>query len=225
MSRLNLLFNRDSSFIVKRLFRSERESQLDRKSLSQRRQLSSVVGGLSLISPNGARLPRSADVIHAELVGVAGPGGGGIEISIGAGAADARIPASELMVDRLDARAADPPAVVRLEFGGRWNDQGVWLAERRVVVGVVPGQRLAAAGCPAGRIARRPMRVGGCCTSDGHEQCERTAQAEYVSSAESLSNCGGRSKAANKGALPLSTQLAGGTGVHSTARRWGLRTQ
>ena len=106
-------------------------------------------------------LPGPANVVHAELVGVAGPGRRGL---IGAAVvhALARIVAVELVVDGGHAGVAHAPAPMGLGLGRGRNDQGHGHAPRRVIVGGVP--RLArglAIGEPGTQSAiARPGRAG-----------------------------------------------------------------
>ena len=83
------------------------------------------------------RLPRPADVVHAELVGMAGPvGRGGKPNAAGGGA---RIGSLVLVPDGTDLGVRHPPAPLGLPAGSGRNDQGHGLAPGQVIVSAVPG--------------------------------------------------------------------------------------
>lgn len=91
--------------------------------------------------PREFNLPRTADVIHAELVGIAWPVRG-VTKAVSAKAAIAGVGFAVLMENRRIAHPADTPTVVSLVFGGRRDDQRVRFTIGLVVVLVMPGQAL-----------------------------------------------------------------------------------
>ncbi len=80
-------------------------------------------------------LPRSANGIDAELVGVTGPAWSGIEGT--ARRWNGR--STELMIDGSHGVLWHTPRIILLGNTCRWNNQGCWLSVGQVIVLAMPG--------------------------------------------------------------------------------------